>query len=193
VGVIQQLDVPGAVQALGRGEAVAFPTPCGYGLALDPFLSGCAGRLAALKPGRVNPVGLIAGNLEQVDGVATIPRGAQKWLEQWPAELTLVLPARSGLPAPIVSPEGGVAVRIPFAVEARELALGYGAVLTATSANLPGASPARTLEELAELGLPFLRSTLPGSPGREPPSAIVSLLEASPRLLRPGAACPSLP
>jgi len=182
-----------AVQALGRGEAVAFPTPCGYGLALDPFLPGCADRLAVLKPGRLNPVGLIAGSLEQVEAVATWPAGAGEWMQQWPAELTLVLPARAGLPATIVSPEGGVSVRIPVAVEARELALAYGAPLTATSANQPGDAPARSLEGLAALGLPFLHLALPGSPGCELPSAIVSLLGASPRLLRAGAACPSLP
>jgi L-threonylcarbamoyladenylate synthase len=189
---VRRVSVREAVAALRRGEAVAFPTPSGYGVALDPFRAGSGVQLGALKPGRRSPVGLIAADLAQVEAVAHLPAGASDWLARWPAELTLVLPAREGLPAAVVSAEGGVALRIPAPAGPRALARAHGGALTATSANRPGETPAGTLAELDALSLDFLRLALGGAVGCEPPSAIVSLLGAEPQLLRPGAACPSL-
>jgi L-threonylcarbamoyladenylate synthase len=79
---------------------------------------------------------------------ASIPRAAKKLIERfWPGPLTLVLPARKGLPPPLVNAAGGVGVRISSAPVARRLVEALGRPLTATSANPAGQRPARTTEE----------------------------------------------
>ena len=62
--------------------------------------------------------------------------------------LTLLLPARPGLPEPLLSAGGKAAVRVSPHPLATRLAHLAGGVLTASSANLSGRPPARTLEEL---------------------------------------------
>jgi len=63
----------------------------------------------------------------------------------WPGPLTLVLPARPGLPAPLTAGTGTVGVRVPAHPTARALVAGLGGPVTAPSANPPGAEPPRTL------------------------------------------------
>jgi L-threonylcarbamoyladenylate synthase len=61
----------------------------------------------------------------------------------WPGPLTLALPARPGLPAPLVS-DGFVAVRDSPHPVARALVQALGRPITATSANPAGAPPPTT-------------------------------------------------
>jgi L-threonylcarbamoyladenylate synthase len=63
----------------------------------------------------------------------------------WPGPLTLVLPARQGLSEALIGHGGGVGVRVSPNPVACALAAAVGGVLTATSANLSGETPARTL------------------------------------------------
>jgi L-threonylcarbamoyladenylate synthase len=63
----------------------------------------------------------------------------------WPGPLTLVLPARAGLPPAVTAGSGTVGVRVPGHPVARALVAGFGAPVTAPSANPPGAEPPRML------------------------------------------------
>ena len=176
-----------ACKALAAGGAVAFPTPSGYGFALDPWHEGAQALLARLKPGRHDPVGLIAGNLEQARSlVSDWPEAATRCAEDWPGEITLVLKARSGLPAMVCSSSGGVALRIPVADVARQLALAHGSALTATSLNRRGEAPARSIADL-QVFSGLIAGYLPGEVGDHLPSTLVDLTGAEPRVLRQGA------
>ncbi len=64
----------------------------------------------------------------------------------WPGPLTLVLPARPGLPGPLTAGTGTIGVRVPAHPAAHALVAGLGAPVTAPSANPPGAEPPRTIE-----------------------------------------------
>jgi L-threonylcarbamoyladenylate synthase len=57
------------------------------------------------------------------------------------------MPARDGIPPALVGPGGGIGVRVSSHPVARALAHGLGRPITATSANLSGAAPARTTAE----------------------------------------------
>ena len=61
----------------------------------------------------------------------------------WPGALTIALPARSGLPAALVS-DGLVAVRQSPHPLARALVTRFGGPVTTTSANRAGEPPATT-------------------------------------------------
>jgi L-threonylcarbamoyladenylate synthase len=65
----------------------------------------------------------------------------------WPGPLTLVLPARDDLPAPLGAGTGTIGVRVPGHPTARALAAALGRPVTAPSANPPGAEPAHTVDE----------------------------------------------
>ena len=183
---VSELSVEEACQRIASGLAVAFPTPCGYGYALDPFLPGAEAMMSRLKPDRRDPVGLIAGDLSAV--VRLVDRwsfAARRCAESWPGELTLVLKAVSGLPSMIVSELGGVAVRIPDGSVARALAHQYGSALTATSLNQTGQNPAQTVAELAPFSS-VLAGYLAGPCASDLPSTLIDTLADPPQVLRAG-------
>jgi L-threonylcarbamoyladenylate synthase len=144
------VDIETAVAVLRQAEAVVFPTETFYGVAVDAMNPRALDRLFELK-GRDpdKPVALIAADLEMVERVvAEIPPAAARLAREfWPGPLTLVLPARTQLSGALTNREGGVGIRISPHPIALELARRLGSPLTATSANLAGDPPARTLRE----------------------------------------------
>lgn len=63
----------------------------------------------------------------------------------WPGPLTLVVPARADLPAPLTAGTGTIGVRAPGHAVAMALVAAHGGPVTAPSANPPGAEPPTTL------------------------------------------------
>ncbi len=148
-----QLAVEQAIAALRAGEAVVFPTETFYGLGVDACSKKALERLFAIKQrDPTKPVGLIIADLEVAREVAAeIPPIARKLAERfWPGPLTIVLPARASLAAELLGPTGGVAVRVSSNPIAHALARSFGRPITATSANLSGQPPARTIEQARE-------------------------------------------
>jgi L-threonylcarbamoyladenylate synthase len=143
-------DLAAALAALRRGEVVVFPTETFYGLAADALNPAAVERVAALK-GRAadSPIAVIIANRAMLaDIAAEVPPAAEKLIARfWPGPLTLVLPAKKNLPAPLVNAEGKIGVRVSSHPVAARLARDLGRPLTATSANPSGKEPARTLAE----------------------------------------------
>jgi L-threonylcarbamoyladenylate synthase len=186
VSALPCLAVNEACALLRRGLALAFPSPCGYGFAFDPFLPGAQTLLESLKPGRSEPVGLLIPDRRAVDGlVAFVPAVAHRLMALWPAELSLVLPAKGGLPGDLVSSRGGVSMRLPQLGPALDLVRAYGSPLTATSLNFPGQKPASTADDLLAFG-DLIAGYLAGQVGVQAPSTLVEILSEEMRLLRPG-------
>ncbi|HEX9878600.1 MAG TPA: L-threonylcarbamoyladenylate synthase [Candidatus Binatia bacterium] len=139
-----------AVEALRSGEVIVFPTETLYGLAanaLDPNAVNCVASLKGRNPNR--PMPLIIADVKGLSEVARdIPPMAETLMRRfWPGPLTLVLPAKKGLPAPLLNSDGRVGVRVSSHPVAAALARGLGSPITATSANPSGKAPARTVEE----------------------------------------------
>ncbi|HEY6005102.1 MAG TPA: Sua5/YciO/YrdC/YwlC family protein, partial [Anaeromyxobacter sp.] len=100
-------------EVLRRGGVVAYPTETFYGLGALARDAAAVGRLIALK-GRQEgkPLPLVAGSRAQVDEVAELEGAAARLADAfWPGPLTLVLPARAGLPREIAAGTGTVGVR----------------------------------------------------------------------------------
>lgn len=139
-----------ATDALRRGQVIVFPTETFYGLGADASDPVAVERVISLK-GRApeSPIPIIIADERMLrDVVAEIPPMAQRLMARfWPGPLTLVLPAKKGLPAPLLNREGGVGVRISSHPVAAHLARALGHPITATSANPSGKEPARTIEE----------------------------------------------
>lgn len=134
-----------AANALDRGELVCVPTETTYGLAARIDRPAALARLVALKGRDPNaPFGLIAGDTQAARALAASwPAAADELaVAHWPGPLTLVVPARAGLPAELIGPGGGVGVRVSSHPWASALARAAGVPITATSANPSGAAPA---------------------------------------------------
>lgn len=179
-----------AVDALKCGEVIVFPTETFYGLGADAFNEAAVGRVILLK-GRnpENPIPIIVADKEMLMEVVTdIPPTAQRLMDRfWPGPLTLILPAKKNVPAPLQNRDGGVGVRIsshPFATRlARELAR----PLTATSANPSGKEPARTIGEAISYFSEKLKIFLDG--GRlegKRGSTVVEIVQGKLRIIREG-------
>jgi L-threonylcarbamoyladenylate synthase len=182
-----------AVAALARGEVVCLPTESSYGLAADLRSAVGLARVTALKGGRPSdsPFPLIAGSADVARDLARVwPEAAERLAARhWPGPLTLVVPARPGLPPEVVGPGGGVGVRVSSHPLAAALARGLGAAITATSANRSGQPPATTVAEARGVfaGEPDLHY-VDGGVCDGTPSTVVEVDERGQlRLLRAGA------
>lgn len=139
-----------AVAALRRGDVIVFPTETFYGLGADALNPAAIDKILLLK-GRSadNPIPLIVADRAMLERVVEeFPPMAQRLADRfWPGPLTLVLPAKARLSAPLLNRDGGVGVRISSHPLARRLCRELGCPITATSANLSGQPPARTIAE----------------------------------------------
>jgi L-threonylcarbamoyladenylate synthase len=180
-----------AVWTLAAGEAIVYPTETFYALGVDALSSGALERLFAIKgrePGK--PVALIAADSAMAFAVAReIPAQARVLAEAfWPGPLTLILPAREGIPAALIGADGGVGVRVSSHPIARALAAGLQRPLTATSANLAGEPPAVEPESARRAFGDKVKVFVEG--GRlagGAPSTMVSVNRTGIRVLRAGA------
>jgi L-threonylcarbamoyladenylate synthase len=180
-----------AVWTLAAGEAIVYPTETFYALGVDALSSDALERLFAIKgrePGK--PVALIAADSAMAFAVAReIPAQARVLAEAfWPGPLTLILPAREGIPAALIGADGGVGVRVSSHPIARALAAGLQRPLTATSANLAGEPPAVEPESARRAFGDKVKVFVEG--GRlagGAPSTMVSVNRTGIRVLRAGA------
>lgn len=143
-----------AAGVLREGGLVALPTETFYGLAAALDQPEALARLSLLKERLASsPLPLLVLGLEGPGGLAAVaaalPGRARLLIERfWPGPLTLVLPAREGLPPEVVGPDGTVGVRwSPEPVVAAVLGE-LGVPITATSANLRGEPPPRRADEV---------------------------------------------
>jgi L-threonylcarbamoyladenylate synthase len=147
---ISEEQIQRALAALRAGEAIVYPTETFYGVGVDALSASALNHLFTLKgrePGKA--VALIGDCSERALALASaLPEAARTLADIfWPGPLTLVIPARTGLPEPLIGPDGGVGVRVSPDPIARELVKRLGSPLTATSANLSGEPPAATIEQ----------------------------------------------
>ncbi|MBI4490797.1 MAG: threonylcarbamoyl-AMP synthase [Deltaproteobacteria bacterium] len=179
-----------AIAALKRSEVIVFPTETFYGLGADAFDGVAVERVFSLK-GRnpENPIPIIIADGEMLKGIVTeIPPVAQKLMDRfWPGPLTLILPAQKGLPAPLLNRDGGIGVRISSHPLASQLTRELGHPITATSANLSGQEPARTLDEAVsyfanQIKIFLGEGRLAGKKG----STVVAVLRDKLRIIREG-------
>ncbi len=186
------------MRLLKAGELVAFPTETVYGLGADATNESAVRKIFEVK-GRPSTNPLIVHvadpsaiakycDIERSFDPQLISRRLEKLSTLWPGPLSVVLPRKDEI-APSVSAGGDtVAIRIPNHPVALALLSTFGGPLAAPSAN-PSEYVSPTTAEHVRSGLGSkVQCVLDGGPcaiGLE--STVLSLLEQSPRILRPGA------
>ena len=173
------------------GRVVAIPTDTLYGLAVDPFNAAAVDALFAAKDRPSDrAVPLVASDRAQVERVLgpLTPLGARLAERGWPGALTLVVAAPRSIARAVTGDAGTVGVRVPNHDVARAIARGVGRPVTATSANISGEPPTDDPDRVeATLGERVEMLVDVGRTAGGPPSTIVDVTGAEPRLIRAGA------
>jgi len=153
---LTERDLALVVEALRRGEAIVYPTETFYGLGARALDAAAVDRAQAIK-GRPDgkPFPVLVADLAMLDTVAArVPGIARRLIERyWPGALTVILPARDGLPAGVLGEGNTIACRISSAAIANQIVRALGEPLVATSANLSGEpSPRSAADAARQLG-----------------------------------------
>ncbi len=150
---LKQLDVEEAVSVLKSGGIVAYPTETFYGLGAIAFNDTAVQKVFKLKGrDRKKPLAVLVAGTEMLRMlVVEVPLMAQKLIDAfWPGPLTLILPAKAGLPSYLTGEEGHIAVRVSSHPMAQALVQGVGQPITTTSANPSGKAPAINVQQVKE-------------------------------------------
>jgi L-threonylcarbamoyladenylate synthase len=185
-----QADLEAAVDALRDGELVAFPTETVYGLGANASNPAAVRKVFELK-GRP-PSHPVIVHIDQQKylkrWVRELTPEAEKLAEAfWPGPLTLVLPRSESVHDEVTGGQDSVAIRIPSHPMARQLLDAFGGGIAAPSANRYGRLSATRAEHVQDEFGDAVKVVLDGGEcqvGLE--STIVSCLDGTVRLLRPG-------
>ncbi len=141
-----------AAEIVKNGGLIAFRTDTFYGLGADPLNPAAVERIKRLK-GREEgkPILLLISEPGDADRLLSSRTELFELVagKLWPGPLTLVVPASSELPEEITARTSTVGIRLPDDDSVRSLVKQCGGRLTATSANISGAPPAKSAAEVA--------------------------------------------
>lgn len=169
---------------------MVFPTEGLYGIGCDAQSAEAVDRLVAVR-GREDgkPILVLVADLVMARTlVMMVPATAERLAERfWPGPLTLVLPARADLPAPLTAATGTIGVRAPGHPMAAAMVAAFGRPVTAPSANPPGCAPPRTCAAAEayfgdRVAVYLDAGTLSGAP-----STVAAVAAGQVRILRRGA------
>ncbi len=181
-----------AVETLGHGGIIVYPTDTIYGLGANACDPKAVGQVFKIKNRPLTkPVPIIARNLKWVGELAFVPPKFESVLAKiWPGPTTVILPKRSIIPSLVTAGLPNVGIRIPDFALADKIMAKFGFPLTATSANISGEKPANDAAEMIEsfkgkLWKPDLIIDAGPLP-KSPPSTILDLSTIQPKILRVG-------
>ncbi len=163
------------------GQVVGMPTDTFYGLAADPLNLRAVDLVYDVKSrSRHKPLSLLIESVEQAEYLARPLPGAFYAITRkyWPGPLTIIVKASSRLPLKVTANTGNVALRVPAAKVPVEVIPAAGVPITATSANISGASECTTAEGVREqLGNRISLIVDAGTSPRDVASTIINMSE----------------
>ncbi len=169
-----------AADKIRHGEVLGMPTDTFYGLAADPLNLRAVDRIYDIKSrSRHKPLSLLIESVEQAEELSRpLPYEfyvlARKF---WPGPLTMIVRASSRLPLKVTANTGNVALRVPAAPIPVAVIHASGLPITATSANLSGATECTTAEEVHDQLRGRLNIIIDG--GRSPREVASTIIDLS--------------
>ena len=180
-----------AVEALKRGELVAFPTETVYGLGADATNDKAVALVYATK-GRpaFNPLIAHVADADAAFRLGIFPDMAKTLAKAfWPGPLTIVVERAPDCPVSLLASAGlsSIAIRVPNHSVALELLRQFGRPLVGPSANPAGrVSPTSVEHVRRHLGAKVAMILDGGRCKIGVESTVIGFLDGAPRLLRPG-------
>jgi len=142
-----------AAEQIRSGQVLGMPTDTFYGLAADPLNLRAVERVYEIKSrSRHKPLSLLIESVDQAEELARpLPKEFYDLARRfWPGPLTIIVRAASRLPLKVTANTGNVALRIPSDKIPLAVVQAAGIPITATSANLSGASECTTAEQVRD-------------------------------------------
>ena len=176
-------------EVLKGGGVIAFPTDTFYGLGANPFNKTAVDKIYEIK-GRDSkkPLLLLIDLPEKLDKLVEEPSedGFKLMKTFWPGPLTLLFKPKPAIPENITN--GLLGVRQPGNSLTRNLLSKLGHPLTAPSANISGANPATSAEQVElQLGKKLDLILDAGICKGGEPSTLVDITQIPVQLIREGA------
>lgn len=182
-----------AADQIRSGEVLGMPTDTFYGLAADPFNLRAVDKVYDIKTrSRHKPLSLLIESVEQAEELAKDLTDEFYSLARkfWPGPLTIIVKAGSRLPLKVTANTGNVALRVPNARIPLAVVTAAAIPITATSANLSGASECTSAEQVRDQLQGRINIIVDGGASpRDIASTIVDLTDGSARwrVIREGA------
>lgn len=180
-----------AAAVVRRGGVIVYPTETVYGIGADAGNAEAVARVVKAKrrtDGK--PILVLVPSRALLQSlVREVSADAERLMSVfWPGPLTLVFRAANGIPPEITGGGGTIGIRVPSSLLCLRLLEIAGCPLTSTSANLSGASVARSVGEIARTLGEGVECYLDGGelPERKT-STILDVASDVPVLLREGA------
>ncbi len=178
-------------QRIQSGHVMGLPTDTFYGLAADPYNLRAVELIYHVKSrSKHKPLSLLVESVDQAEELADVNSSdlfdilARKY---WPGPLTIIVKAAGRVPLKVTANTGNVALRVPSASIPLAVIRAAGVPITATSANVSGASECTTAEGVRQQLGNLIPLIVDGGPSpREVPSTIVDLSGEHWRVLREG-------
>ncbi len=180
-----------AADQIRAGKVLGMPTDTFYGLAADPLNLRAVDSVYEIKTrSRHKPLSLLIESVDQAEELAFLPDAFHELARKfWPGPLTLIVKASSALPLKVTANTGNVALRVPAAKIPLAVIKAAGLPITATSANLSGASECTSAAQVRDQLDGRIEIIVDGGPSpRDVASTIVDLSDPSGwRIMREGA------
>jgi L-threonylcarbamoyladenylate synthase len=140
-------------ERIRNGEVMGMPTDTFYGLATDPYNLRAVDRVYEIKSrSHHKPLSLLIESVDQAEDLAKpLPDEFYALAKRfWPGPLTLIVQAAPRLPLKVTANTGNIAIRVPAAEIPLAVIRKAKLPITATSANLSGASECTTAQEVRD-------------------------------------------
>lgn len=179
-------------EILLQGGTVVYPTDTVYGLFANPFNETAVSRIFLIKVrSKMKPLPLFVDSITRAHSLAFINKKTEMRLNAiWPGKVTVVLPKRSTVPSIITGGKPTVGLRIPARDDIRTIISELNFPLIATSANISGKEPTRSVEEvIAQFSYHHPQPNLIVDAGElvySSSSTVLDLTKDQPRILRAG-------
>jgi tRNA threonylcarbamoyl adenosine modification protein (Sua5/YciO/YrdC/YwlC family) len=181
-----------AVDALERGEVIAYPTDTCYGFGCDLFSKKgieLLYKIKGMKPS--HQLSFICRDLGDVARYAVLNDHEYRIMKQYlPGPYCFILDSTREVPRVVQTPRKHVGVRIPRHEIALALVRELGRPIISSTACRPDSPP---YVDAREINIDFkgLGLVIDGGPGGETPTTVVDLTEQRARVIRLGAGDPA--
>lgn len=180
------------VDALERGQVIAYPTDTVYGLGCDLFNKKAIDRLYQIKGmPKSQQLSFVCRDIAEVTTYAVVNDYEYRILKEYlPGPYCFILHATREVPKIVQSARKHVGIRIPNHEVARALVQELGHPIISSTAARHGAEPHVDPQEI-EVDFNGVEIVLDGGPGGTAPTTVVDLTGPSPVIVREGAGDPT--